>query len=71
MQELLRRTELSLSSPPPAERICRGTVLSRQQYLFDVDQLGFRDVRNEPDNPMTADQIATWTAGIALDGSTD
>jgi hypothetical protein len=71
MQELLRRTELSLSSPPPPERICRGTVLSRQQYLFDIDQLGFRDVRNEPGNPMTADQIATWTAGIALDGSTD
>jgi len=71
MHALLRRLEDTLSAPTPTERICRGTVLSRQQYLFDLERLGYRDARSEPDNPMTADEIATWTAGIANDGSTD
>src|SRR6266542_3949583 len=71
MHALLRRLEDTLSAPTPTERICRGTVLSRQQYLFDLEGLGYRDARSEPDNPMTADEIATWTAGIANDGSTD
>jgi Nucleotidyl transferase of unknown function (DUF2204) len=71
MHELLRRLDDTLSAPPPADRICRGTVLSRQQYLFDVERLGYRDARAEPDNPMTPDEIALWTAGIARDGSRD
>ncbi|MDQ3811736.1 MAG: hypothetical protein M3336_15755, partial [Chloroflexota bacterium] len=68
MQDLLRRLSDSLSAPPPSERVCRGTVLSRQQYLIDVERWGYRDVRTRPENPMTPAQIAAWTAGIAQDG---
>jgi hypothetical protein len=71
MHLLLRRVSDCLSAPPPREHLCRGTVLSRQQYLYDVEQLGYGDARAEPDNPMTADEIATWTAGIAEDGSSE
>jgi hypothetical protein len=71
MHELLRRLEVTLSAPAPSGRVCRGTVLSRQQYLFDIEQLGYEDMRTQPGNPMTADQIARWTAGIAEDGSSD
>jgi hypothetical protein len=69
MHELMRRLEMSNCSPVPRERLCRGTLLSRQQYLVDVERWGFVDPRRLPENPMTDDQIATWTAGIERDGS--
>jgi hypothetical protein len=69
MQDLIRRLEGALSAAPPRERVCRGTLLSRQQYLPDVEQWSFLDARTLPDNPMSDDEIATWTAGIASDGS--
>ncbi|MCA1646821.1 MAG: nucleotidyltransferase family protein [Chloroflexi bacterium] len=71
MQDLMRRLETSLRSPEFQEPICRGTVLSRQQYLVDVNQRGYQDARGLADNPMTDYQIANWTAGIARDGSKD
>jgi hypothetical protein len=71
LHELGRRLESALSAPSPTERVCRGTLLSRQQYLVDVEQWGFVDARNRADNPMTEDDIAAWTAGIAHDGSPD
>lgn len=69
MQELARRLQGSLSTARPEDRICRGTLLSRQQYLVDAERWGYVDARTLPDNPMTDDDIATWTAGIARDGS--
>jgi len=69
MHDLLRRLDDSMSAPPPAERVCQGTVLSRQQYLFDIERLGYRDVRTLSENPMTDAEIATWTEGIREDGS--
>ena len=69
MHDLLRRLDDSMSAAPTAERVCYGTVLSRQQYLIDVNGRGYRDVRTAAENPMSADDIATWTAGIANDGS--
>lgn len=69
MHDLTRRLTTSLSSPTPTQRVCRGTLLSRQQYLVDVERWGFLDARLRPDNPMTEGDIATWTAGIADDGT--
>ena len=69
IHELLRRLGEAMSAPPPTEPVCRGTVLSRQQYLIDVERWGYRDVRTLADNPMTQDEIAAWTAGISEDGS--
>ncbi len=69
MHDLLHRLTTSLSAPTPSQRVCRGTLLSRQQYLVDVDRWGFLDARLRPDNPMTEHDIATWTAGIAEDGA--
>jgi hypothetical protein len=43
--------------------------LSRQQYLIDVEQWGYLDARALDDNPMSDEDIATWTAAIADDGS--
>jgi hypothetical protein len=68
MHELARRLEGSLSVPVMPDRICRGPLLSRQQYLVDIEHWGYIDARTLADNAMTDDQIATWTAGIARDG---
>jgi hypothetical protein len=69
MQDLIRRLQASMSASPPQRRLCRGTLLSRQQYLIDVEQWGYLDARALEDNPMSEEDIATWTAAIAEDGS--
>jgi hypothetical protein len=60
---LLRRLEQEKSEtdPPP---LCRGTLLSRAQYLADVRSGPFRDARLESRSAMSADDIETWTAAI-------
>src|SRR5882762_1034903 len=46
MQDLIGRLESSCSAPASRPRVCRGTVLSRQQYLVDVEDWGYRDARS-------------------------
>jgi len=46
-------------------RICRGTLLSRKQYLLDVQERGFRDARLQARVHMNAKDIAHWTKAIA------
>lgn len=46
-------------------RICRGTLLSRKQYLFDIRERGFRDARLRARVHMNAKDIARWTRAIA------
>ena len=50
------------------ENVCNGTILSRQQYLKDVNEWGYRDARLA-DGVMSEDDIELWTAGIAIDGA--
>ncbi len=47
------------------ERVCRGTLLSRKQYLMDVQERGFRDARLEGRVHMDSEDIAHWTKAIA------
>ena len=49
---------------PDARRVCQGTLLSRAQYLADVTQWGFEDVRLDSTVHMTTEQIAQWTRAI-------
>jgi Nucleotidyl transferase of unknown function (DUF2204) len=48
-----------------ANRTCRGTLLSRKQYLLDIRERGFRDARLQPRVHMNAKDIAHWTRAIA------
>jgi hypothetical protein len=64
MQELSGRLQSELSGPPPADRLCRGTLISRGQYLVDVERWGYQDARLAPSGNMTREQIAQWTAAI-------
>jgi hypothetical protein len=47
--------------PAPAG-LCRGTLLSRSQYLADTEHWGYHDARLRPAGRMTADEVARWTA---------
>lgn len=71
LSELVRRLDAELASPSPPERLCRGTLLSRAQYLVDVDEWGFRDARLPPTGTMTGREVARWTEAIERDPSTD
>jgi hypothetical protein len=50
--------------PETADRVCRGTLLSRTQYLVDVHAWGYTDARLEPHGRMTEDEVALWTAAV-------
>jgi hypothetical protein len=50
------------------DKICYGTIVSRQQYLIDVNERGYRDARLEPLGNMSEEEIAEWTKGIEVDG---
>jgi hypothetical protein len=65
MAELSRR--LALEPADAKSRVCRGTLLSRQQYLVDVERHGYRDGRLEPGGPMTPEEVDIWTAAIGED----
>jgi hypothetical protein len=62
--ELLTNLNEELDTETTNEKICRGTLLSRAQYLVDVDRDGFCDARLEPLGNMTAEEIEHWTAAI-------
>jgi hypothetical protein len=49
--------------PGAARRTCRGTLLSREQYLMDIDKWCYEDERLVR-GTMTPQQIADWTAAI-------
>ena len=67
MDELLRR--LAVSRPNLQNDVCYGTLLSREQYLHDLEQLKYRDGREEPEGPMSREQIEIWTAAIPGEGT--
>jgi hypothetical protein len=62
MDELIRR--LTVSRANLQNDVCYGTLLSREQYLYDVERLNYQDARVEPNGRMTAEQIAIWTEAI-------
>ncbi|MFN2447958.1 MAG: nucleotidyltransferase domain-containing protein [Vicinamibacterales bacterium] len=52
--ELLRSQE---------QKVCRGTLLSREQYLHDVERLGYQDGRRAL-GVMSGQDVEIWTAAI-------
>jgi nucleotidyltransferase DUF2204 len=45
MQEMICRLQQQEADPAAAERVCRGTLLSRQQYLHETNVEGYQDAR--------------------------
>ncbi len=63
LREMGQRLEME-GITQSAEKICRGTLLSRAQYLPDVNERGYRDARLEPRTTMDKGDVAYWTAAI-------
>jgi hypothetical protein len=64
LAELLRRLHQEMNTPPPPDRVCRGTLLSRAQYLVDIEAWGYQDPRLVPQGNLTEQDVAQWTAAI-------
>ena len=60
--ELVRR--FTVSRPNLQNDICYGPLLSREQYLHDLQAWKYRDGREQPEGPMSREEIEIWTSAI-------
>ncbi|MFL5580022.1 MAG: hypothetical protein ACJ8AO_06595 [Gemmatimonadaceae bacterium] len=63
MLELLNRLNRDLDHDSAVGKLCQGTIMSREQFLVDVERWGYADGRVER-GEMTAEEVADWTAAI-------
>lgn len=61
--ELSRRLRLEISAAQRGEAVCGGTLLSREQFLIDVNEWGYVDGRLAH-GAMSEREIAHWTDAI-------
>jgi hypothetical protein len=65
MDKLIDRLTAETMLPPDEDpHVCAGTLLSREQYLHDVERLGYVDGRLTPASTMTPQDVAIWTEAI-------
>lgn len=64
MDRLTDALKKEAATPPPQTRICQGTLLSREQFLIDIQQWGYLDARLLPGGNMTRAEADLWTAAI-------
>jgi hypothetical protein len=65
MEKLVSRLAAETRQPPPADpHLCAGTLLSREQYLHDVERLGYVDGRLTHASTMTPEDVDHWTGSI-------
>jgi hypothetical protein len=62
MEELAGR--LTRLTVEPDNHVCFGTLLSREQYLSDLERHGYLDARVSPHGSMTPDEVRVWTDAI-------
>jgi hypothetical protein len=65
MHDLIDRLQREIDVPDANTGLCRGTLLSREQYLHDVQREGYVDARVPPHGTMRVEDVATWTEAIA------
>jgi hypothetical protein len=68
MNELTYRLAVETNRGNRKEKICYGTIISRQQYLMDINEWGYQDARLHL-GTMTEEEIEEWTKGIEKDGT--
>jgi hypothetical protein len=64
MEELVARLNQELHCPAPSKAVCGGTLLSREQYLVDVEDQGYADARVAPLGSMSPEDTRIWTNAI-------
>jgi hypothetical protein len=68
VEELTRRVLDETRQGDAEENVCYGTIISRQQYLKDIEEWGYQDARLVHET-MSDAEIEAWTAGIQVDGA--
>jgi hypothetical protein len=66
MNDLMVRLQCDVAGGQPAERVCQGTLLSREQYLVDIERWGYADPREAI---MTHTDLIRWTRAIVEEPS--
>lgn len=64
IHELSQKLKEEATTPPSTEPVCQGTLLSREQFLIDIQQWGYKDARLVPEGNMTHAETVHWTAAI-------
>lgn len=64
LHELLERLHTEIREPANGDNLCVGTLLSREQYLMDIEHWGYRDARVVPAGNMSREDTARWTDAI-------
>jgi hypothetical protein len=64
VKDLVGRLLAELDVPTRDTKVCQGTLLSRAQYLVDLDEWGYEDARLTPRGNMSSAQVEEWTAAI-------
>jgi hypothetical protein len=65
--ELLERCGTEQETLPADDMTCQGTLLSRAQYVIDLEHWGYRDPRLPPAGVMTESQVADWSDAMHSD----
>lgn len=64
IERLTSQLREEAASEVSGDNLCRGTLLSRGQYLPDVERWGYRDARCQERVKMTPGEILAWTTAI-------
>lgn len=59
LDELMDRVR---AEPPAEQNVCRGTLLSWDQFLPDVKERGYADARVKPHGTLSRTEVERWTA---------
>lgn len=68
MDELTQKLQEETRAGDSDDKVCYGTLISRQQYLKDITEWGYEDARLTHEL-MDQKEIDDWTAGIEVDGA--
>jgi hypothetical protein len=61
MDELLHLLESERNTPSPTTNLCNGTLLSRNQFISDIELASLLDARLSERSVMTPEEIKAWT----------
>jgi hypothetical protein len=63
-EHFIARLQKETREPVPNQHICRGPLISRAQYLIDIQLWGHKDARLGPKGYMSDEEVKRWTAAI-------
>jgi hypothetical protein len=64
MDELMMRLRAESGTNAKTGPLCQGTLISREQYLIDVNKWGYRDARLAGRSSMDEEEVEIWTEAI-------